>query len=74
MIDEIIDTLDLINLRLVESIHDLHKNICKFMRLCSHNRIDFMGECMLSISRIYAVNVVLIVYVMVWEMELARRY
>ena len=59
MIDERIDVLDLINLRLVESIHDVHKNICKFMRLCSHNRIDFMGECMLSISRIYAVNVVL---------------
>ena len=59
MIDERIDMLELINLQLVESIDDVYKNICKFMRLCSYNRIDFMDECKLPISRIYAVNVVL---------------
>ena len=51
--------LDLITLQLVESIADVYKNICKFMRLCSVNRINFMDECMLPISRIYAVNMVL---------------
>ena len=59
MIDDRIDMLELINLQLVESIDDVYKNMCKFMRLCSYNRIDFMDECKLPISRIYAVNVVL---------------
>ena len=59
MINERIDMLDLINFQLVESIDDVHKNICKFMSLCSYNQIDFTDDCILSISRIYAVNVVL---------------
>ena len=59
MIHERINMLDLITLQLVESIADVYKNICKFMRLCSVNRINFMDECMLPISRIYAVNMVL---------------
>ena len=59
MIHERINMLDLIKLQLVESIDDVYKNICKFTRFCFSNCIDFMDECILSISRIYAVNVVL---------------
>ena len=59
MIHKRINMLDLISLRLVESIDDVYKNLCKFMRLCSVSQINIMDECMMSISRIYEVNVVL---------------
>ena len=61
MIDERINMLDLINLRLAELIDniDIHENMSKFKRLCNANRIDFMNWYMVPISTIYAVNVAL---------------
>ena len=61
MIDEGINMLDLINLRLAELIDniDIRENMSKFKRLCNANRIDFMYWYMVPISRIYVVNVAL---------------
>ena len=58
-IDERIDILDLLNMRLAESIVDIDisDNMTKFRRLCHANRIDFEYWYMLAISRMYAVNV-----------------
>ena len=60
MIDDRINILDLINLRLVESIADIDvsENMRKFRISCIVNQvlIEFMDWYMLPISRIYAVN------------------
>ena len=60
MIDDRIKILDLINLRLVESIADIDvsENMRKFRVSCIVNQvlIEFMDWYMLPISRIYAVN------------------
>ena len=58
MIDERINMLGLINLRLAESIAniDIDENENKFIRLCNANWINVSLE-LLSIAQIYAVNV-----------------
>ena len=60
MIDDRINILDLINLRLVESIADIDvsENMRKFRISCIVNQvlIEFMDWYMLPVSRIYAVN------------------
>ena len=60
MIDERINMLDLINLRLAESIADtdIRENECMFARSCKTNRIKISLD-MFSIEHIYAINVAL---------------
>ena len=60
MIDERMNMLDLINLRLAESIADtdIGESRDKFFRLCIADRIKKIRDMMI-ISRIYAVNVAL---------------
>ena len=61
MIKDRMHMLDLINLRLAESIEDTHicELVCKFNRLCHANRMRSRFGCEFVISRTYAVNVVL---------------
>ena len=53
--------LDLMNMRLAESIEnrDICENMHKFNRFCCSSRIDIMSEYKMLISEVYAVNVAL---------------
>ena len=60
MIDERIDLLDLINVRLAELVanNDINENEIKFARLCTANRRKVSWD-IVSITHLHAINVAL---------------